>query len=416
MLRSIVLALAAGLATGGTMAPIADAPRWDRDNILAFRALLDEVAAEGLAPADYDAAALHDAIARDEPELAGLADAAALRLAHDMFEGRRDLAARPGWHFDRPSVQYRAWLDEALAAHSLAPSFRRLLPEAPGYAGLRSALAICVAARRDCDDIRINLDRWRALPRGFGPRYLWVNVPAFRLDLVERGRVVASHRVIVGKAGTKTPLFEAMVTGVTANPWWNVPCSIVDESIGKLLRTDPGEAARRGFVASRDAQGRLVVRQRPGPANALGRIKFEMPNPHGVYLHDTPSRTLFAKDVRALSHGCIRTEAPDILAKALLGPEGAMALDTALVTASTRTVKLVKPLPVYIVYLTAEADRSAAGGIVRYPDVYRRDAAEGGAWEPAPPGASPPPKPPIPSAPPSPGPAIGRAPRAASPD
>ena len=164
----------------------------------------------------------------------------------------------------------------------------------------------------------------------------------------------------------------ATVTGVTINPWWNVPCSIVDESIGKLVRDHPAEAARRGFVASRDANGKLVVRQKPGPDNSLGQVKLEMPNPYSVFIHDTPSRTLFARDKRSYSHGCIRTEDPQGLATALLGKDRTAEIGMLLLSRQSRTLPLKPPLPVYVVYLTAGVDPKS-GRVVRYDDVYHRD-------------------------------------------
>lgn len=368
--------VAAGLLVGMLAAPVQAAGTWDRDNIDGLRSLIASAADEGLDPARYDGGRLDRALETGDAGLGDIADAAALRLAHDMFEGRRDPSQRPTWHFPRPAVDYRAWLDQVLDTHTVGKSFQRLLPQTAEYRGLRSALALCRRTGGDCTAIGLNLDRWRALPREFERRYLRVNIPAFRVDLVEGGRVVASHRVIVGKTSTRTPLFKAQMTGVTANPWWNVPCSIVDESIGKLVRTRPAEAARRGFVATTDAGGKLVVRQKPGPENALGRLKFEMPNPYGVYLHDTSSPGLFARETRALSHGCIRTDRPDELARKLLGGADAARLDTALLTLDTQTIRFAEPVPVYVVYLTVEANGSAPAGVRRHPDIYGEDVRE----------------------------------------
>ncbi len=367
----------ATVALATTVSPAhAENGPWDTVNIAGLQAILASIPADGLDPADYAADRLAVATEVSGPDIAPLADAAALRLAHDLFEGRRDLSARAGWHFARLPADYRTWLDTALAGHNVEVSFTRLRPPGAAYAGLRAAMENCVRSNADCTALRINLDRWRALPRQFGTRYLWVNIPAYRVDLVEYGRTVASHRVIVGKVGTKTPQFTTVMTGVTANPWWNVPCSIVDESIGKMVRERPAEAARKGFVARSDDHGKLVVRQKPGPDNALGRIKFEMPNPYGVYLHDTQSRGLFDKDMRAYSHGCIRTDQPEDLARRLLGPEKAGELDAALLTFATRTIKLPVPIPVHVVYLTVEPDASAPGGFAAFGDIYGEDRRE----------------------------------------
>lgn len=373
MLADLILAAAALAASANPLQPVP--ARWNDDEVRALLGVIDASDAEGLRSTDYDPEGLAQALAAGSPDRDARATAAALRLAHDYFEGRTPVANRGGWHIDRERVDYKVWLDAVLARGSVRASFARLLPTSSDYRALRSAWAACRGGGRDCDRIAVNLERWRWLPRTFGPRYLWVNVPAYRLDLVENGRVVASHKVIVGKTGTSTPVFKASVTGVTANPWWNVPCNIVNESIGKLVRDRPQEAARRGYVATRDAKGQLQVRQKPGPDNALGRIKLEMPNPYGVYIHDTPSRSLFDKDARAFSHGCIRTEAPDQLARRLLSDDQAKQLDLLLLLGTTSTLRLRAPLPVYIVYLTMEPDPLGKQPFVAYADIYRRDGA-----------------------------------------
>lgn len=353
----------------GLLSASADASRWRQADLTALAGVARAASEEGLfeeySPASLEVAPSDEADAR--------ADAAALRVARDFFEGSARVRGDKSWHIARGTLDYRAWLDDVLARHSVRSSFRVLLPVLPAYAGLKQGLARCRTAGGDCTTIAVNMDRLRALPRDTGRRYLWVDVPAFRLDLVEDGRVIASHRIIVGKPGTQTPSFQADVTGVTVNPWWNVPCSIVEESIGKLIADNPAEATRRGYVASHDAKGALVVRQKPGPNNALGQIKLEMPNPYGVYIHDTPSRSLFASQGRALSHGCIRTEDPKSLALILLGEDKATIVELLLATGASRTLRLPAAVPVYIVYITAEPDPASPNGITLYPDIYGRD-------------------------------------------
>jgi murein L,D-transpeptidase YcbB/YkuD len=360
--------LSAAAITTLTTAP-AVAARWSDGDVRELRAVAASVADEGLDPADYPADALADPAAIGTPAFDARADALALALAHDFLEGHRNPG--PDWAITRGAIDYRGWLDDVLASHSVRASFRRLLPTSIGYAALRRALADCA---RDCARLRVNLDRWRALPRSFGTRYLWVNIPAFRLDLIEDGRVIASHRIVVGKPGTRTPVFKAAVTGVTVNPWWNVPASIVAESVGALVRTNPAEAARRGYVATTDSAGKLAVRQKPGPQNALGRIKLEMPNPYSVFIHDTPSRGLFDQDRRALSHGCIRTEDPQALAAMLLQPGQNQQVGLLLATGATQTLRIAPPIPVYVVYFTAEPDPDANGALAVHEDIYRRDS------------------------------------------
>ena len=361
-MRSLALFIA--VLSAGTA--VSAATRWSTDDL----AQLSEVAViagqEGL-DAPRDIAAMVPGASTDDA-----ADAIALGLARDFLEGSARTRDDPSWHLPRGTIDYRAWLDAVLDKHAVVASYRALLPATPAYAAVRTALEQCRAGRGNCDLFERNLDRARAFPREPGRDYVWVNVPAYRLDVIRDGKIVASHKVIVGKPTTQTPTFRATMTGVTVNPWWNVPCSIVDESIGKLIRNNPAEAARRGFVATKGADGKLQVRQKPGPNNALGRIKLEMPNPYGVYIHDTPSRDLFANDKRAFSHGCIRAQDPEGLAEAVLGDDQASALAVLLAGTTSRTIHLSRPLPVYVVYFTAELD-PRTGQVVSYTDIYHRD-------------------------------------------
>jgi murein L,D-transpeptidase YcbB/YkuD len=222
----------------------------------------------------------------------------------------------------------------------------------------------------------INLNRWRQLPRDPGARYLLVNIPEAVVRLVIDDRVERVHKVIIGKPATPTPRFSASLTGVILNPPWTVPDSIIAESIGALVRTRPKAARAKGYTWSRTASGRLSVVQQPGPGNALGEVKFDMPNPYRVYLHDTPAKTLFAAEQRALSHGCIRIDDALGLAEYLLAGSG---WDRARIDATIRTrrpqrIALAAPLRVHVVYLTAFAD--PAGTVHLMADPYRLDAAK----------------------------------------
>lgn len=350
------------------MAFAAHAERWSKRDLGALADVAASAPREGLA-GDYGAGVL--ASLQPGTQADSTADPIAMTLARDFFEGSPAIRGDKSWHIARGSLDYGAWVDDVLARHSVSASFASLLPHGAPYAALKKGLARCDRIGGDCAAIAVNMDRLRALPRDVGDRYIWVNIPAFRLDLIEHDRAVSSHRVIVGKPGSQTPSFTAQIDGVTINPWWNVPCSIVDESIGKLIKTNPAEAKRKGYVSSLDAKGKLIVRQKPGPENALGQIKLEMPNPYGVYIHDTPSRDLFANDKRAYSHGCIRTEDPKSLAVTLLGKDGEPQIDMLLATGVSKTLKLSAPIPVYVVYITAEAD--ADGKIVTFDDIYKRD-------------------------------------------
>lgn len=213
--------------------------------------------------------------------------------------------------------------------------------------------------------IATNLDRWRNLPAQLGRRHLMVNVPAQEVVLWENGVPVQRWRAIVGRPRTPTVSFSTEVTGVNLNPWWYIPQSIVRESIGRLVRTNPAEARRRGYVVSGGS-----YRQRPGPGNALGRMKLVMPNSHAIYLHDTPARHLFAETERAFSHGCIRVEDAMGFAATLAGMTRSE-LEAIAANGRTQTVPLAEPIPVHITYFTATPGEGSELSYLN--DIYGRD-------------------------------------------
>lgn len=348
-------------------------PALAAETLAAVRAAADE----GLDPADYGEARLAAALAAAEPAaLEGAARASWLALARDYAAGRTPEAARRGWRGPGPRAD-DAFLAERLAAALAAGAPRAhleaLLPAHPDYAALRAALATASAADRPL--IRANLDRWRWFPRHPGERHILVNIPAFELLLVDGGRPVATHRVIVGKPATPTPAFSTVATGVILNPEWVVPRSIIAESVGALIARSPATARARGYRWTGSGPTLSVV-QGPGPGNSLGQMKLDMPNPHSIFIHDTPARALFQRSGRAFSHGCIRTDRALDLAASLLADvpgQSRAALDATVAAGKTARIALARQVPVHIVYHTAVPGPD--GRIRRLPDLYGRDAA-----------------------------------------
>jgi len=340
--------------------------RWSLANARALLAVAEESRQEGLDPAHYRTDALRAAIAAGQsgPALDALADAAALALAHDYADGRIDDKQALDWHFqpDTDPNRLNVALGEALASGRVENWLRGLLPDNEQYRALKAALASTppseIAAR---DQLRANLERWRWMPRALGDRYLFVNVPAYRLDLIGNGTTEATHNVIVGAPKTPTPQLLLQAQSVIANPGWILPPSVLKE----------GGWRGKGYRVSKRPDGSLMVRQAPGPGNALGRIKIDMPNPHAIYLHDTPNKAAFDRENRALSHGCIRVQNIEELAALL---QNGLGLDEALADpATTRVLQLDRSVPVYIVYFTAEAGQD--GAVRLLDDPYGRDQA-----------------------------------------
>jgi murein L,D-transpeptidase YcbB/YkuD len=220
--------------------------------------------------------------------------------------------------------------------------------------------------------IQVNLERWRWLPADFGQRYIEVNIPEFRMKLVEDGKTTLEMRVVVGKAQqSRTPVFSDKMTYLELNPAWNIPKDIVKKEIEPAAAKHPGYLARKNIEVVNGTE----YRQRPGPDNPLGRVKFMFPNQFDVYLHDTPADHLFAKSERDFSHGCIRLENPVDLADALLKDDPKWtpeAIQEAIDSGEQKTVSIPHPLPVHILYFTAWVDDD--GTIEFRRDVYGHDA------------------------------------------
>jgi murein L,D-transpeptidase YcbB/YkuD len=343
---------------------------WDVANAQALLSYIQQIGVEGLNPADYDPDGLAEAIrSNDFYAMSAAATQRFNSLSSDLALGHVKKPARVDWYIvdnDLNPEKQDALLRSAMMQHNIAGALNGLLPTHPQYAALKAALAATPAsetAKRD--RIRLNMDRWRWLPRDLGDKYIIVNVPSFHATLVQDGATRWKQRAIAGKLSTPTPQLNALATGVIINPWWEVPKSIEHEAAGK-----------KGFVPVVGADGEIQRwRQPPGPTNALGQLKFVMPNSKAIYLHDTNARSRFNDSVRALSHGCVRTQHIVDLATELLGddngPWTADRIQTALASKKTVQANFVKPVPVYIVYFSEAA--LVDGTIVDYKDMYGRD-------------------------------------------
>jgi murein L,D-transpeptidase YcbB/YkuD len=346
-------------------APSQIAADWSRKDAQALLAFVEDIGQEGLDPADYNPNALRDAIAAKDEALSGLATATFLKLAGDLMFGHVRGDDRIDWHVADDSLNaydQQALLDRAVKEHEVAETLSSLVPTHPQYAALKGLLADPAIDAKTRNRIRINLDRWRWLPRELGSKYVIVNVPAYTVALVENGQTLNRRRAVAGALKTPTPQLSAMITGAIFNPWWEVPSSIAGEVRGK-----------KGYVSVKTPDGGLRWRQPPGPTNALGRVKLVMGNPYAIYLHDTNARNLFNRQARAFSHGCIRTEDAVGFAETLLeGTDWDRAkIDQTIASGKSTQASLAAPVPVYIVYFTVAA--TSDGPPMSYADMYGRD-------------------------------------------
>ncbi|HTW33180.1 MAG TPA: L,D-transpeptidase family protein [Rhizomicrobium sp.] len=344
--------------------------------------------------------------------LAGLAppqpEYARLRFALRRY---RDIAAEGGWPMLEKAETDRLFSDAALSAllrrrlayedasassdADLADAVKRFQLrhglKADGRVGGQTLRALNVPASERVLEIIANMERWRWMPRTFEDRYVAVNVPDARLDLIADGKIVLSSRVIVGRRRGPTPILRAVASSVTINPPWNVPATIARKEILPKLKSNPAYLASQNMVLLNgppdDPNGLHIdwkavpaarfpyqIQQLPGPTNALGQIKLELPNRFAVYLHDTPAKGAFDLDQRYLSHGCVRVQDIKALASYALAGDVTSAvadIDTAVAAGTTQHLPLGTPLPIYLLYWTAFADDY--GAVEFRDDIYGRD-------------------------------------------
>jgi len=323
------------------------------------------------------------------PVRAGDAYAGAEKLRRLLAE-LGDLPA-PRAHLAEESIY-----DTELAA-AVAHFQRRHGLDADGVIGPRTFAALTTPIARRIRQIEFTLERWRWLP-DIRPPAVIVNVPQFMLYALPDNADSAATGplklpVIVGQSAKQTPIFDSAIESIIFRPYWNVPESILRNELLPSITRDSGYLARHDMEIVRgdgdDAQvlapdaasvallraGGARLRQRPGANNALGLVKFVLPNPYSVYLHSTPEAQLFSRDRRALSHGCIRVSDASALADYLLkgtpGNWNPETIEAATCAATTFTVHLATPIPVYILYGTVVVDGD--GAVLFFDDVYGYD-------------------------------------------
>lgn len=237
--------------------------------------------------------------------------------------------------------------------------------------------------------IMINMERLRWFPDEIENNFLIVNIPEFKLHVFENGKKVWDAKVVVGKEANRTSIFKGNISQIILNPYWNVPNSIINKEMLPILKRNRSYLSKNNFevlsgnkiVNSYSINWRkytknipFTIRQKPGPTNSLGKIKFLFPNDYSIYLHDTPSKNLFNETNRAFSHGCIRVENPKKLAVYLLRNDSRWneeRIDTILNNKKTFDINLKSKIEVYIVYFTAWVDGS--GQINFRNDLYNLD-------------------------------------------
>ena len=378
-------------------------PLWFQDGRLTaagqdLLSLLSSASVDGLNPGDYDLSGIGKAMAAASPADPHAVLKADVLLSQAFADYARDLRDAPdsGMHFVIPILKPPvptplAFLATAAAAPSLDKYVKDMGWMSPVYAQLRQALASgSFQDQKQRDLLTINLARARVLPAGSG-RYILVNPAEQRLYMYDGGKPVDSMKVVVGqqREDRNTPMFATYLYNADLNPYWSVPPDLVGDDVAvHVLKQGLGYLKTSGFQVLSDwsdnptvvdpgtidwkavyaGKVQIRVRQLPGPHNVLGTLMFNVPNPYGVYLHDTSQRELLDKNVRLYSGGCIRLEDAPRLGAWLFGHPLDRNTDQPDVQ-----VPLPAPVPVYVTYLTAVPHGSS---ITFLDDVYGRDAQQ----------------------------------------
>ena len=373
--------------------------KWSSQGIKLIN-ILDRADEDGLASSDYSIPRIDPAGSNpDELAAADLSlSLAIIGYARDARGARVDLARLSKLitpKLELPDTQ--TVLGDLVTSSDPGSALAAYNPQHPGYLALKAKLAqfreytasiapapvsepsANVSPQKSSNprppsisEIIANMERWRWLPRDLGSERIEVNLPEFTARVIRRNQIVHQTRVIIGKQTTPTPLFSNQMVHLIVNPSWHVPPSIIKKEILPKLVEDPEYAVRNGYEVTELGSGGVSVRQPPGQGNALGLVKFMFPNEHSVYLHDTPSRKLFANEERAYSHGCVRVQNPFELAAILLDdPQYSEDKLKAMIGKGERLIRLKAPVPIHLTYFTLLVNEN--GEIQRISDVYGYD-------------------------------------------
>jgi murein L,D-transpeptidase YcbB/YkuD len=245
---------------------------------------------------------------------------------------------------------------------------------ADGVVGPPTLQALNLPVGQRILQIEANMERWRWMPRTLPPSRIQVNTAAAVMAVYEDNRPVLAMKAVSGRPDDATPMLHSIVESIVLNPAWHVPAGIAQKELFPKERNNPGYFARNDFVVVRDDNGGVRLVQKAGPKSALGHFKFDFSNPFGVYLHDTPAHSGFARTSRLASHGCVRLEQPEALADLLLAGLDDWPPDRiheVVQGDETLRVRLPRPIPVFILYWTAFGD--GAGGVQFRNDAYDWD-------------------------------------------
>lgn len=323
-----------------------------------------------------------------------------IRFAHTNWDSIPPRDKDPGLYYSRLKARLAAWnlydstagTNDSVRISAAVKRFQEMRGlEADGKVGKFTLKALNQKPKDYLKQFAVNLERWRVEPDSLPVRYVWVNIPEYRMRLIDSDTVFLESRVVVGAPKTQTPELKSTIRYFTLYPFWNVPFSIATKEMIPIVQKDTSYLRKKNFEVL-DRKGNIVdpttldwkrfnknyfpyrFRQREGEDNSLGILKFQFHNKHGVYMHDTNSKNFFGKEVRAFSHGCIRLEKFKELAEYLITPDTSKipvdSLRRRMNEKIQRTINLSRPVRIYTKYYTAVPRE---GKVVLHLDIYGRD-------------------------------------------